>query len=226
MKIGNSYVMTANLTDIQRAGWLNAVHLTVTGREASYVEPAKLAAPKAPVQLLPSLFWGTVPHLVDEGSLVQKGITDVVLLCVNNLFEDQQTTLKVHHVPVFEATIMRDAFPTVEDVITSVNEKGGKTLVCCACGVNKAAAMVIGYLIKNENWLLLDAIEHTRDRCGWIIQVPEYQEQLLDFAASMNRLDPINRWPREDCDSDLDSDIAHSRVDMGMGDSLKNISLL
>lgn len=116
------------------------------------------------------------------------GITCVVSVCPELPPLPMPSSVKYHHrldvrdVPTAD---IRTYLSTVADLITKVQEEGGRTLVHCVAGVSRSASFCIGYLIKAKGISLEDAYNHVLS-CRPCIR-PNYGffEQLIQFEKEI-----------------------------------------
>nr|XP_010966467.1 dual specificity protein phosphatase 21 [Camelus bactrianus] len=113
-------------------------------------------------------------------------ITTVINVSVevaNTFFEDIQYV----HVPVEDApsSQLYDFFDPIADHIHSVEMKHGRTLLHCAAGVSRSAALCLAYLMKYHFMSLLDAHTWTKS-CRPIIRPNNgFWEQLIHYEFKL-----------------------------------------
>lgn len=89
-------------------------------------------------------------------------------------------------------------------------------MIFCLSGINKSAAICAGYLMRYRKFSLIEALTQLRNLLGHIIQVPEHQRQLIEFAAELDRLDSVKKW-KEVEDSDPDRELFQDWDSMSSG---------
>lgn len=110
-------------------------------------------------------------------------VINVSVEVVNTLYED------IHYVqvPVADTPTSRlcDFFDPIADHIHSVEMKQGRTLLHCAAGVSRSAALCLAYLMKYHAMSLLDAHTWTKS-CRPIIRPNNgFWEQLIHYEFQL-----------------------------------------
>ncbi|KAM9055682.1 dual specificity protein phosphatase 18 [Balaenoptera acutorostrata] len=110
-------------------------------------------------------------------------VINVSVEVVNTLYED------IHYmqVPVADTPMSRlcDFFDPIADHIHSVEVKQGRTLLHCAAGVSRSAALCLAYLMKYHAMSLLDAHTWTKS-CRPIIRPNNgFWEQLIHYEFQL-----------------------------------------
>ncbi|XP_004754989.1 dual specificity protein phosphatase 21 [Mustela nigripes] len=110
-------------------------------------------------------------------------VINVSVEVVNTFYEDIQYV----QVPVADAPSSRlyDFFDPIADHIHSVEMKQGRTLLHCAAGVSRSAALCLAYLMKYHAMSLLDAHTWTKS-CRPIIRPNNgFWEQLIHYEFKL-----------------------------------------
>lgn len=97
--------------------------------------------------------------------------------------------------------------------ITSIliSKKAGpinNVLIFCLSGVNRSAAVCAATLmLMQPSITLLSALKLIRDQVGPIIQVQQLQQQMLEYAVEISKLDDVNQWPSEENDTNIEREM-------------------
>lgn len=137
-------------------------------------------------QITKSLFISNGAAANDKLLLSSNQITTVINVSVeiaNTFYEDIQYV----QVPVVDAPIARlsDFFDPIADHIHSVEMKQGRTLLHCAAGVSRSAALCLAYLMKYHGMSLLDAHTWTKSRRPIIRPNSGFWEQLIHYEFQL-----------------------------------------
>lgn len=137
-------------------------------------------------QITGSLYLGNGAAANSRLLLSAHHITTVVSVSMevaDVFFEDIQYV----HVPVADAPTSRlyDFFDPIADQIHSVEIRQGRTLLHCASGVSRSAALCLAYLMKYRAMSLLDAHTWTKS-CRPIIRPNSgFWEQLIHYEFKL-----------------------------------------
>ncbi|XP_052055238.1 dual specificity protein phosphatase 18 [Apodemus sylvaticus] len=137
-------------------------------------------------QITKSLFISNGVAANNKFLLSSNQITTVINVSVevtNTFYEDIQYV----QVPVVDAPIARlsDFFDPIADHIHSVELKQGRTLLHCAAGVSRSAALCLAYLMKYHAMSLLDAHTWTKSRRPIIRPNSGFWEQLIHYEFQL-----------------------------------------
>ncbi|XP_024589966.1 dual specificity protein phosphatase 21 [Neophocaena asiaeorientalis asiaeorientalis] len=137
-------------------------------------------------QITSSLYISNGVAANNELMLSTNHITTVINVSAevaNTFFKDIQYV----HVPVVDAPTshLYDFFDPIADHIHSVDMKQGRTLLHCAAGVSRSAALCLACLMKYHSMSLLDAYTWTKS-CRPIIR-PNigFWEQLIHYEFKL-----------------------------------------
>uniref|UniRef100_A0A8C3WJG7 Dual specificity phosphatase 21 n=1 Tax=Catagonus wagneri TaxID=51154 RepID=A0A8C3WJG7_9CETA len=137
-------------------------------------------------QITSSLYIGNGAAANSKLMLSTNHITTVINVSMevaNIFFEGIQYV----HVPVADAPTSRlyDFFDPIADQIHSVEMKQGRTLLHCAAGVSRSAALCLAYLMKYHSMSLLDAHTWTKS-CRPIVRPNNgFWEQLIHYEFKL-----------------------------------------
>ncbi|XP_011378396.1 dual specificity protein phosphatase 21 [Pteropus vampyrus] len=155
--------------------------------------PGPLSAAAVPQPLIHGLSQITSSLYISNGvgannklMLSSNRITTVINVSVEviNTFYEGIQYLKV---PVADSASSRiyDFFDPIADHIRSVEMKQGRTLLHCAAGVSRSAALCIAFLMKYRSMSLLDAHTWTKS-CRPIIRPNNgFWEQLIRYEFKL-----------------------------------------
>ncbi|XP_028906204.1 dual specificity protein phosphatase 18 [Ornithorhynchus anatinus] len=110
-------------------------------------------------------------------------VINVSVEVVNTFYDDIQYV----QVPVADTPLSRlcDFFDPIADRIHSVEAQQGRTLLHCAAGVSRSAALCIAYLMKYHAMSLLDAHAWTKS-CRPIVRPNSgFWEQLIHYEFKL-----------------------------------------
>ncbi|KHN74559.1 Dual specificity protein phosphatase 14 [Toxocara canis] len=129
------------------------------------------------------------PHLflsgfgcITEKKLNQLGITSVV--DATNIPRSQRYAgIEYLETPVDDNVISNIAqyFEQVADFVKRTQEKGGKTLIFCAAGISRSAALCLMSLVINEGVSLKDAFYEIYDKRPFISPNIGFWRQMIEF---------------------------------------------
>ncbi|XP_005080597.1 dual specificity protein phosphatase 21 [Mesocricetus auratus] len=137
-------------------------------------------------QITNSLFISNALIANDKLTLSNNHITTIINASeevVNTFFEDIQYV----QVPISDApnSYLYDFFDPIADHIHGVEMRNGRTLVHCAAGVSRSAALCLAYLMKYHTMTLLDAHTWTKS-CRPIIRPNNgFWEQLIHYEFKL-----------------------------------------
>ncbi|XP_055987043.1 dual specificity protein phosphatase 21 [Sorex fumeus] len=137
-------------------------------------------------QITNSLFISNGVAANNKLTLATNHITTVINVSVevvNIFFEDIQYV----QVPISDSPTSRlyDFFDPIADHIHSVEMKQGRTLMHCAAGVSRSAALCLAYLMKYHSMTLLDAHTWTK-ACRPIIRPNNgFWQQLIHYEFKL-----------------------------------------
>ncbi|XP_004640236.1 dual specificity protein phosphatase 18-like isoform X1 [Octodon degus] len=120
-------------------------------------------------------------------------VINVSMEVVNTFYEN----IQYMHVPVTDAPIscLYDFFDPIADRIHSVEMKEGRTLLHCAAGVSRSAALCLAYLMKYHAMSLLDAHTWTKS-CRPIIRPNNgFWEQLIHYEFQLFGKNTVHMVP-------------------------------
>lgn len=178
-----------------------------TGLMAASPRASPLQFPRPSVsglsQITSSLYISNGVAANDRRVLSRHRITSVVNVSaevVSTLYEDIQYV----QVPVTDTPTSQlcDFFDPIADHIHDVETKQGRTLLHCAAGVSRSAALCLAYLMKYHALSLLDA--HTwaksrrpiiRPNSGFWEQLVHYEFQLFGKNTVRMVSSPVGRIP-------------------------------
>lgn len=127
-------------------------------------------------------------------------VVNVSVEVVSTLYEDIQYV----QVPVADTPTSRlcDFFDPIADHIHNIEMKQGRTLLHCAAGVSRSAALCLAYLMKYHTMSLLDAHTWTkscrpiiRPNSGFWEQLIHYEFQLFGTNTVRMVNSPVGRIP-------------------------------
>ncbi|XP_040324903.1 dual specificity protein phosphatase 21 [Herpailurus yagouaroundi] len=137
-------------------------------------------------QITSSLYISNGVSANNQGMLSSNHITTVINVSaevVNTFYKDIQYV----QVPVADVPSSRlcDFFDPIADHIHSVEMQQGRTLLHCAAGVSRSAAICLAYLMKYHAMSLLDAHAWTKS-CRPIIRPNNgFWEQLIHYEFKL-----------------------------------------
>ncbi|XP_023416611.1 dual specificity protein phosphatase 18 [Cavia porcellus] len=120
-------------------------------------------------------------------------VINVSVEVVNTFYEN----IQYMQVPVVDAptTCLYDFFDSIADHIHSVEMKEGRTLLHCAAGVSRSAALCLAYLMKYHAMSLLDAHTWTKS-CRPIIRPNSgFWEQLIHYEFQLFGKNTVHMVP-------------------------------
>ncbi len=116
-----------------------------------------------PTKIMPFLWLGNSQTAHNKKLLVDMGVTHVLntAIDVDNAFPDLFVYCKI---ALYDSSDqeMDGVFEHAFKFINRVKECGGRLLVHCTAGVSRAATVVLGYVIQEEERLLIDAYNYIR----------------------------------------------------------------
>ncbi|XP_021033794.1 dual specificity protein phosphatase 18 [Mus caroli] len=154
-------------------------------------------------QITKSLFISNGVAANNKLLLSSNQITTVINVSVevaNTFYEGIQYV----QVPVVDAPVARlsDFFDSIADHIHSVEMQKGRTLLHCAAGVSRSAALCLAYLMKYHAMSLVDAHTWTkscrpiiRPNSGFWEQLIHYELQLFGKNTMQMMDSPMGRIP-------------------------------
>ena len=162
------------------------------------LDSQKQDLPRSPSQILTHLYIGDHSDQHSVGLLQDLGITHI-LNCAGE-GGDRRTNGGRYVLPgqpvsymEFEADDIKDYnivqhFEQAAIFIEDARKRGGKVLVCCARGMNRSAAICVGYLMSHMRLDLLPAVRAVLCVRGRILTNVSFRSQLVNFAQSQNLL--------------------------------------
>jgi protein-tyrosine phosphatase len=135
---------------------------------------------------MPFVWLGNSQTAHDKKKLVDLGITHILNTAVesDNAFPDMFIYCKIALTDSKEQEF-EGVFDHAFKFINRCKESGGKILIHCSAGVSRAASLAVGYIVKQDEQLLIDAylyVQHLRP----IIDINEnflYHLALLEMNA-------------------------------------------
>ncbi|CAJ0921664.1 unnamed protein product, partial [Mesorhabditis belari] len=70
--------------------------------------------------------------------------------------------------------------------------QGGKTIIFCAAGVSRSAALCLAYLVKGEGFTLKDAYHHLNQRRPIVSPNVGFWRQLIDYEKEAKGDSTVN----------------------------------
>jgi predicted protein tyrosine phosphatase len=125
---------------------------------------------KQPCEPYNNLLLGDLDDAQSPLKMRQLGVKTVIALCKERLPQEDEDHMREQHKLLHIKTIIVDAQDTDDyDILKHLQTvefavDGGRTLVCCWAGVNRSAALVVGYMLRMGMDLLeaFKAVQHTR----------------------------------------------------------------
>lgn len=94
-------------------------------------------------------------------------------------------------------------FPEAFQFLEAVRRRGGVALVHCALGINRSAAVCVGYLMVHAQMTLLQATRLIKNKRRVVLANRAFQRQLVRYARSRGLLD---RFVEDDGPGSVDRD--------------------
>jgi protein-tyrosine phosphatase len=134
-------------------------------------------------EIIPNVYLGSMEaESVDYKILKQRNITHV-LTSGFGLQKHHENNLKYHKIGAIDVSfynIVND-LPECINFIDSALESNGAILVHCAAGVSRSASIVIGYLMKKNQWKFSIALNEVRKQRIIVNPNPGFRNQLEMF---------------------------------------------
>jgi len=172
---------------------VSALRIATEGEEEAESEFDPASNPRSLrhcTQIRPSLFLGAESHADDAALLQRMGITHI-LACVGGRVETREDGISHLRVPMCDRgvsdldDVFDEAFPYIAEAIgipadpdnSPPSKPGNKILIHCKLGVNRSAAMTVGWLMAAERMTLRDAHDDVASKRD-ILMHDSYVEKL------------------------------------------------
>eukprot|EP01006_Ploeotia_vitrea_P008438 TRINITY_DN20121_c0_g1_i1.p1 TRINITY_DN20121_c0_g1~~TRINITY_DN20121_c0_g1_i1.p1 ORF type:complete len:199 (+),score=20.43 TRINITY_DN20121_c0_g1_i1:20-616(+) len=141
-------------------------------------------------QILPWLYVGGDSYTWD--ALNEQGIKHIVNVRGGAYPDSTEFPAQNYHiVPLsdYGLSTLADELPKVFKILDAVKRNNqnqsspDKVLVHCSMGMNRAPTTVIGYLVAQEGWTLLEAFEHVKKHRTQTYPQPNYIKQLRELEV-------------------------------------------
>jgi protein-tyrosine phosphatase len=138
-------------------------------------------------QIMPYLQLGTEWNASNYDTLVADQVTHILNVSseVDNFFPDTFKYLNVRVLDVNETELVKE-FDRTNRFIAEAKEQGTCCLVHCKMGVSRSASCVIAFLMKEYNWSLEQAYQHTKQKRTCINPNDGFRHQLLTYESILN----------------------------------------
>jgi Predicted protein-tyrosine phosphatase len=178
-------VVVANVPPQYRLG------SSVVGLDAKDAKAAKTSALTGPSKIYEYLYLGSWRNLADIENLKRLGITGVINVSSNYKIMEEwaEANLKKHldadfcFVNLDTDHSTKDTFLTAFDTavrfIESHRPRGGKILVQCNNGIERSAAIVLGFVMRQERLSYGKALAKLRNQ-GVLIHTHRWLEEVLE----------------------------------------------
>lgn len=145
--------------------------------------------------VLPWLFLGDFDDATNFPRLQSLGISAVLSLCVERHAADQEQTHSAHGVELVSVPaeddksgdydIIAEAWLQAREQIAVWKAEGRKVLVNCWGGVNRSSAMLVAWLLTEENFSLRDAVHRVTKVRGTVLTNHMFRLQLLRLSRQV-----------------------------------------
>jgi len=150
-------------------------------------------------EVVKNLFIGSQDAAAEEEILTSKGITHIVNVGtgIPNMFEHKFKYFKVDILDTPEFDILPFIEPTSNFIDNAIKNENGKVLVHCNAGVSRSSAILIGYLMKKQNYTYEEALEKTKLARSCICPNFGFAEQLRRMNKNLYEVNSASSEPSE-----------------------------
>lgn len=158
--------------------------------------------PSYPVQILEHVYMGNQRNADNVEVLRRYGITHVFSCAGQRRYENSRSPYAkdsgIKEFLLISADDTEDFdiarhFDEAIAFLDRVKKAKGKALVHCNLGVNRSGAFVAAYLMAEQKRTLLEVINYLKVKRFVVLSNKGFRRQLIQFARSRGRLDPIIR---------------------------------
>lgn len=162
------------------------------GRREDSSQHLKNSTPpvEQPAEVQPGLYLGDLDDAFDLPRLAGLGIGGVLCLCMERLGRERpllgdrlgNAGIDFQALPAEDNRdfdIVGKTLPRAFDFISTQQRQGCRVLVCCYGGINRSAAVVVGFLALQQGMRLVEAVEMAMQQRGTILTNRAFRLQLV-----------------------------------------------